>query len=223
MATPPLARTAPPHPHPHGHERIDPWYWLRDREDPDVLAYLRGRERLHRGGPGPPRRPADHALRGDEGPHPRDRHVGARRAGALVVLRAHRRGEELRHPLPPPGRRAGTSSRRPARPGPTSRSCWTRTSWPRGTTTSPSARPPSAPTTPGWPTPPTPRATSATSSTSATLDDATALAEADARSCADTGYGLAWSTDSTVVFYVRFDEAAPPPAVAAPTGSRPRR
>jgi oligopeptidase B len=24
----------------HGHERIDPWYWLRERDDPDVLAYL---------------------------------------------------------------------------------------------------------------------------------------------------------------------------------------
>jgi oligopeptidase B len=26
---------------PHGHVRIDPYYWMNDREDPDVLAYLR--------------------------------------------------------------------------------------------------------------------------------------------------------------------------------------
>lgn len=24
----------------HGHARVDPWYWLRDRDDPDVLAHL---------------------------------------------------------------------------------------------------------------------------------------------------------------------------------------
>lgn len=24
----------------HGHERIDPYYWLRERDDPDVIAYL---------------------------------------------------------------------------------------------------------------------------------------------------------------------------------------
>jgi oligopeptidase B len=34
---------APRRPHPlsaHGHTRQDDWYWLRDRDDPDVLAYL---------------------------------------------------------------------------------------------------------------------------------------------------------------------------------------
>ncbi len=24
----------------HGHTRIDPYYWLREREDPNVIAYL---------------------------------------------------------------------------------------------------------------------------------------------------------------------------------------
>ena len=24
----------------HGDERVDDWYWLRDRDDPDVIAYL---------------------------------------------------------------------------------------------------------------------------------------------------------------------------------------
>ena len=40
MASPP---SAPRHPHvvsAHGNEREDPWYWLRAREDPEVLAYL---------------------------------------------------------------------------------------------------------------------------------------------------------------------------------------
>ena len=40
MANPP---SAPRRPHvisAHGDDREDPWFWLRDREDPEVLAYL---------------------------------------------------------------------------------------------------------------------------------------------------------------------------------------
>src|SRR6516162_10074172 len=44
-APPPLAPPeAPRWPHvvsAHGDDREDPWYWLRDREDPAVLDYLR--------------------------------------------------------------------------------------------------------------------------------------------------------------------------------------
>ena len=44
------------------------------------------------------------------------------------------------------------------------------------------------------------------------------------RSVPDTGYGLAWSAGADVVFYVRLDEAhAPVPAVAPPPRQRPRR
>ncbi len=40
MANPP---SAPRRPHvisAHGDDRVDPWFWLREREDPEVLAYL---------------------------------------------------------------------------------------------------------------------------------------------------------------------------------------
>jgi len=40
MATPPLAPQRPETLTAHGHSRQDPWYWLREREDPEVLAYL---------------------------------------------------------------------------------------------------------------------------------------------------------------------------------------
>src|ERR1700744_403705 len=48
MAGPPAAPlgappVAPRRPHTisaHGDDREDPWFWLREREDPDVLAYL---------------------------------------------------------------------------------------------------------------------------------------------------------------------------------------
>lgn len=40
---PPIPPAAPRRPHVlahHGHERADDWYWLRDKEDPEVVSYL---------------------------------------------------------------------------------------------------------------------------------------------------------------------------------------
>ena len=38
--TPPAARTDTVRLEKHGHVRIDPYYWLKEREDPEVIAYL---------------------------------------------------------------------------------------------------------------------------------------------------------------------------------------
>ncbi|HEY7135513.1 MAG TPA: S9 family peptidase [Acidimicrobiia bacterium] len=38
--TPPSAPKRPHALRAHGDERVDPWYWLRDRDEPDVVAYL---------------------------------------------------------------------------------------------------------------------------------------------------------------------------------------
>ena len=41
--SPPVPPAAPRRTHPvgaHGDERVDDWYWLRDRADPEVLALL---------------------------------------------------------------------------------------------------------------------------------------------------------------------------------------
>ena len=38
--TPPAARTDTAKLEKHGHVRIDPYYWLKEREDPEVIAYL---------------------------------------------------------------------------------------------------------------------------------------------------------------------------------------
>jgi oligopeptidase B len=40
MVDPPLAAQRPHTLRAHGHEREDPWFWLRQREDPEVVAYL---------------------------------------------------------------------------------------------------------------------------------------------------------------------------------------
>ncbi|MDQ1397786.1 MAG: oligopeptidase, partial [Acidimicrobiaceae bacterium] len=40
MATPPAAPRRPTVLTAHGDQRIDDWYWLRDRDDPEVIGYL---------------------------------------------------------------------------------------------------------------------------------------------------------------------------------------
>ena len=40
MASPPRAPRRPHVISAHGHDREDPWFWLRERDDPEVLAYL---------------------------------------------------------------------------------------------------------------------------------------------------------------------------------------
>jgi oligopeptidase B len=39
-ANPPIAEAKPKDLTEHGHTRNDPWYWLNDRENPEVIAYL---------------------------------------------------------------------------------------------------------------------------------------------------------------------------------------
>ena len=46
--TPPLAATRPQPLTAHGHTRIDPYYWLRDRENPEVIAYLNAENAYHK-------------------------------------------------------------------------------------------------------------------------------------------------------------------------------
>ena len=40
METPPRATQRPHTLTTFGHERVDPWYWLRERDDPEVMSYL---------------------------------------------------------------------------------------------------------------------------------------------------------------------------------------
>jgi len=47
---PPLAPRRPTTLSRHGDDRVDDWYWLRDRDDPEVLAYLRAENDFAREG-----------------------------------------------------------------------------------------------------------------------------------------------------------------------------
>ena len=48
--SPPLAARRPTVLQAHGDERVDEWYWLRERDDPEVLAYLRAENEHARAG-----------------------------------------------------------------------------------------------------------------------------------------------------------------------------
>ena len=99
--TPPHAPRRPQVLSIHGDERVDDWYWLRDRDDPAVRRLPRGRERLRRGRARAGRRSARAHLRRDPRPHPGDRRVGAGARRRLGLLLPHRRGPAVRDPLPP--------------------------------------------------------------------------------------------------------------------------
>ena len=100
METPPRATQRPHTLTTFGHERVDPWYWLRERDDPEVMAYLDAENSY-----------TEQVLAPLEGLRTTlfeemkariletDMSVPSRR-GPVVVLRPHRGGEGLRHPLP---------------------------------------------------------------------------------------------------------------------------
>ena len=50
LPTPPVAPRRPHRLTAHGQVRIDDWYWLADRSDPEVLSYLQGAAIDKRGG-----------------------------------------------------------------------------------------------------------------------------------------------------------------------------
>ena len=140
----------------------------------------RGRERLHRGGHGRHRRPSRPSCSRRWWPasrRPTSRSRCARAPGSTTAAR----WRAAATPSTAAGRPWTGGGRTPvaSRPGRTSadeRSSWTRTSWPTGTTTSPSAASPSAPTTAGWPTRPTPPAASASPCASRDLGTGTDVA-----------------------------------------------
>ena len=90
--TPPVAKQVPTERTYHGDTVTDPYAWLADPKDPEVIALPGGGERLHGGADGGARRAAVGRVRRDQGAHPGDRPVGAGAQGELVALLAHRGG-----------------------------------------------------------------------------------------------------------------------------------
>ena len=83
----------------HGIVLTDDYAWLRDKENPEVTAYLEAENAYAEARW--PRSPAcARALQGDALPHQADRRLGPLPRRRLVVLHPHRRGPAIRHPLP---------------------------------------------------------------------------------------------------------------------------
>ena len=114
MAQPPLGpRSAPTSSTALGDDREDPWYWLRDRDDPEVLAYLEAENAYTEEVTAPLGLARDLFEEIKARIEETDMSVPVP-AGPVVVLHADRGGQELRHPLPPPGRAAPARAPRPA-------------------------------------------------------------------------------------------------------------
>ena len=62
MIQPPSAKREPQELTIHDHTRIDPYYWLRERENKDVLSYLEAEKPIHNDHDGPYNRAAGAAL-----------------------------------------------------------------------------------------------------------------------------------------------------------------
>ena len=98
----------------HGDVRIDDWYWLRDKDDPAVIAHLEAENAYTEAVTAGTGRLRAGPLRRDGGPDRGDRPLGPGPQGALALLRPDRRGQQLRDPLPAP---AGSTAGRPGADG----------------------------------------------------------------------------------------------------------
>jgi hypothetical protein len=189
----------------HGHERVDDYAWMADREDPRLTAYLLAENAYadHRTAHLEPLREAIFAeIRS------RTVETDLSRAGELSGwwyysrtergrgYAVHARLRDRAEPNSgPPWCRA--SHRR------VSRCCLTRTSRPGRGTSSRSVTWSCLPTARCWPSRPTARVRSATTWSSGSSQTG---AEVDA-SVQGIGEGLAWSADSRHVFYTRLDRS----------------
>ena len=208
---PPTPPHAPRRPHVlsiHGDDRVDDWYWLRDRDDPGRARLPRGRERLRRsraraGGRAPRAHLRRDPRRGCRRPTTRRRSPTATGATSPAPSRAS-------------STRSTAAGRGPAAP---SRSCSTRTCSPPGTTTSRSAASRSRPTIGSSRTRPTSPAASATRCASAISTPA----PTSPTSSTNVTYGLAWADDARTCFYVRPDDAMRPNEVWRHGSARRRR
>ena len=151
------------------------------------------------------------------------------RKGPWLLLQPHRRRQQLRHPLPAPGRpgsRATGSAPTGSGPGPRrdprgrADPAGREPCWPRATSTSPWAPSRSAPTTGGWPTRRTPPAASATRCSSPTWTTGEDVPRDPARHLLRGGVG---QRQRHRLLHPGGRGHAPLPAVAPPGGHRPGR
>ena len=82
----------------HGEKLVDDYFWLRDKKNPEVKAYLRRRERVRRRGHEADRGAPGEALRGDARPDQGDGPLRPVPRRVTSTTRARRRGSSTRSP-----------------------------------------------------------------------------------------------------------------------------
>ena len=87
----------------HGETRIDDYFWLREKANPEVAAYLEAENAYTDAVMKPTEAVPGGALQGDARPHQGDRPLGAVPRGRLLLLLADRGGEAVPDPLPQEG------------------------------------------------------------------------------------------------------------------------
>ena len=185
--------------------RIDDWYWLRDKDDPEVIAHLEAENAYTEAMTAGTEDLQADPLRGDRGPHRGDRPVGPGPEGPMAVLQPNRGGPELRHPLPV-GRPRADRRRSRSTATPDEQVLLDENLLADGheyfalgnLAVSPDHR---------W----LAYSTDTTGGERYTMRF-TDLATGDEspESIEDTSYGVAWANDNATVFYVRVDEAMRP-------------
>ncbi len=140
MDTPPAAPQRPHAVSAHDDDREDPWFWLRERDDPAVLAYLEA-ENAYTDARLEPLGPLRDGLFEEMKARIKetDMSVPARRGPWWYYSRTEE-GQSYGIHCRRPARRSGELPR-PASPAKRSRCSSTRTRWPPARTTSPWAAP----------------------------------------------------------------------------------
>ena len=109
-AEPPVARAVPRTTTIHGEIRTDEYFWLRNREDPEVLAYLEAENRYTESVMATDGGAAGAAVRRDARADQGDGPLGAGADRRLALLPPHRGRRPVSDLLPPPGGSAETDA-----------------------------------------------------------------------------------------------------------------
>ena len=110
QSAPPAARRIPKVDTLHGDVRVDDYFWLREKTNPEVIAHLEAENAWTAAGHAAHRGAAGAAVPGDRRPHQGDGPVGPGARGQVGVLQPHRAGEGLSDLLAPAGRTLAPTS-----------------------------------------------------------------------------------------------------------------
>ena len=100
LPSPPIAKKIQKVTEINGQKMVDNYYWLRDKQNPDVRAYLEAENAHTDSVVKPTEPPAEETVRRNAGANQGNRRGGAVQGGRLPLLRADGGGKAVRDSLP---------------------------------------------------------------------------------------------------------------------------